>query len=168
MCTVTVHPSLVESILEKGLSNTTSFLGPSACQLQAAEHVFPTVHNFTYASMHLCPLFHLHMQPHVGPLFPSLEFSIPLTVVPNHKLAFPPIYYKYCSVSPSFCPPISSLGIKKYCLALVISLIGYYISHPSYLVCTSNQSGLTPSPESEPLHHPLSAPVTSLGFHHPL
>jgi len=121
-----------------------------------------------FCSMHLCPLFHLHMQPHVGPLFPSLEFSIPLTVLPNHKLAFPPIYYKYCSVSPSFCPPISSLGIKKYCLALVISLIGYYISHPSYLVCTSNQSGLTPSPESEPLHHPLSAPVTSLGFHHPL
>ena len=43
MCTVTVHPSLVESILEKGLSNTTSFLGLSACQLQAVEHGFPTV-----------------------------------------------------------------------------------------------------------------------------
>jgi len=41
-----------------------------------------------FCSMHLCPLFHLHMQPHVGPLFPSLEFSFPLTVVPNHKLAF--------------------------------------------------------------------------------
>ena len=35
----------VESILEKVLSNTntTSFLGLSACQLQAVEHVFPTV-----------------------------------------------------------------------------------------------------------------------------
>ena len=45
MCTViTVHPSLVESILEKGLSNTTSFIGVSACQLQAVEHVFPTVY----------------------------------------------------------------------------------------------------------------------------
>ena len=42
-CTVTVHSSLVESILEKGLSNTTSFLGLSACQLQAVECVFPAV-----------------------------------------------------------------------------------------------------------------------------
>ena len=58
-----------------------------------------------FCSMHLCPLFHSHMQPHVGPFSPSLECSIPLTVVPNHKLAFPPIYYKYCSVSPSILSP---------------------------------------------------------------
>ena len=36
-CTVTVHQSLVESLLEKGWSNTTSFLGISACLLQAVE-----------------------------------------------------------------------------------------------------------------------------------
>jgi len=39
MCTVTVHQNLVESLLEKGWSNTTSFLGLSACQLQAVEQV---------------------------------------------------------------------------------------------------------------------------------
>ena len=39
-CTVTVHQRLVESFLEKGLSNTTSFLGLSACQLQVVEQVF--------------------------------------------------------------------------------------------------------------------------------
>ena len=50
MCTVTVHPSLVESILEKGLSNTKRLLVLSACQLQAVEHVFPTVMAFVVNS----------------------------------------------------------------------------------------------------------------------
>ena len=34
---------LAESVLEKGWSNTTSFLGLSACQLQAVEQVFLAV-----------------------------------------------------------------------------------------------------------------------------
>ncbi|KNZ52310.1 putative signal peptide protein [Puccinia sorghi] len=38
-CTVTVHQSLVESLLEHGWSNNRSFLGLSACQLQAVEQV---------------------------------------------------------------------------------------------------------------------------------
>ncbi|KNZ64191.1 hypothetical protein VP01_1056g1 [Puccinia sorghi] len=40
VCTVIVHQSLVESILEKGFRNNRSFLGVSACQLQAVEQVF--------------------------------------------------------------------------------------------------------------------------------
>ncbi|KNZ49780.1 uncharacterized protein VP01_4791g1, partial [Puccinia sorghi] len=36
VCTVTVHQSLVESLLEKGWSSNRSFLGVSAWQLQAA------------------------------------------------------------------------------------------------------------------------------------
>ncbi|KNZ59266.1 hypothetical protein VP01_1770g2 [Puccinia sorghi] len=36
VCTVTVHQSLVESLLEKGGSNNRRFLGVSACQLQEA------------------------------------------------------------------------------------------------------------------------------------
>ena len=46
MCTVTVHQSFVESVLEKGWSNTTNFLGLSACQLQAVEQVFLAVVSF--------------------------------------------------------------------------------------------------------------------------
>ncbi|KNZ50367.1 hypothetical protein VP01_4462g1 [Puccinia sorghi] len=41
--TVTVHHSLVESLLERGLSNHRSFLGVSACQLQACEGVEPPI-----------------------------------------------------------------------------------------------------------------------------
>ncbi|KNZ57568.1 hypothetical protein VP01_2125g2 [Puccinia sorghi] len=37
---ITVHQSLVESLLEKGWSNNRSFLGVSACQLQAVEQGF--------------------------------------------------------------------------------------------------------------------------------
>ncbi|KNZ62949.1 hypothetical protein VP01_1202g1 [Puccinia sorghi] len=40
LCTVTVHQSLVESLLEKGWSKNRSFLGASACKLQAFEQVF--------------------------------------------------------------------------------------------------------------------------------
>ncbi|KNZ56145.1 hypothetical protein VP01_2485g2, partial [Puccinia sorghi] len=40
VCTVTLHQSLVESILENGCSNNRSFMGLSACQLQAVEQVF--------------------------------------------------------------------------------------------------------------------------------
>ncbi|KNZ64241.1 hypothetical protein VP01_1050g5 [Puccinia sorghi] len=40
VCTVIVHQSLVELLLENGLSNKRSFLGVSACQLQAVEQVF--------------------------------------------------------------------------------------------------------------------------------
>ena len=57
-------------------------------QLYLCHHYAPSLFFLLFCSMHLCPLFHLHMQPHVGHLFPSLEFSFPLTVVPNHKLAF--------------------------------------------------------------------------------
>ncbi|KNZ45043.1 hypothetical protein VP01_853g2 [Puccinia sorghi] len=39
VCTVTVHQRLVESILENGWSNSRSFLGLFACQLQAVEQV---------------------------------------------------------------------------------------------------------------------------------
>ena len=41
---MTVHQSLFESLLEKGLSNTTSFIGLSACQLQAVEQFFFAVY----------------------------------------------------------------------------------------------------------------------------
>ena len=102
------------------------------------------------------------------PFVPLSRIFLPSYSCTQPQVGLSLFYYKYCPVPPGFCSLISSLGIKKYCLALVISLVGYYISHPSYLVCTSNQSGLTPSPESEPPHHPLYAPGISLGFHHPL
>ncbi|KNZ56329.1 hypothetical protein VP01_2432g1 [Puccinia sorghi] len=40
VCTVTVHQSLVESLLENGWSNNGSFLGVSAYQLQAVEQEY--------------------------------------------------------------------------------------------------------------------------------
>ena len=58
-----------------------------------------------------------------------------------------------------YCSPISSLGIKKYCLALVIvSLEAIIVTYFTYLVYTSNQSGFTP---------PLPSPnikISSLGI----
>ncbi|KNZ56818.1 hypothetical protein VP01_230g6 [Puccinia sorghi] len=51
VCTVTVHQSLVESSLENGLSKKRSFLGLSACQLQAVEQVsFAVLCVFCYLS----------------------------------------------------------------------------------------------------------------------
>ena len=50
----------------------------------------------------------------------------------NHLLA---LYYKYHLVFPESLSPISSLGIKKYCLALVISLFENYYSWIVYIPC---------------------------------
>ncbi|KNZ53662.1 putative signal peptide protein [Puccinia sorghi] len=49
--TVTVHQSLVESLLEHGWNNNRSFLGLSACQLQAVEQVFFAVNTASYFFM---------------------------------------------------------------------------------------------------------------------
>ncbi|KNZ57916.1 hypothetical protein VP01_203g4 [Puccinia sorghi] len=46
--TVTVHQILVESLLKNGWSNNRSFLGFSACQLQAVEQVFFEVYGATF------------------------------------------------------------------------------------------------------------------------
>ncbi|KNZ43902.1 hypothetical protein VP01_972g3 [Puccinia sorghi] len=52
VCTVTVHQSLVESILENGWSNNRSFLGHSAFQLQAVEQVFLVAVLYMYRAYH--------------------------------------------------------------------------------------------------------------------
>ena len=67
VCTVTVHPSFVESILEKVLSNTTSFLGLSACQLQEVEHVFPPVRS---SSLVICEM-------KIEPQSDTMVFGVP-------------------------------------------------------------------------------------------
>ena len=72
----------------------------------------------------------------------------------------------YTSNQSGFTPPlpspniqISSLGIKKYCLALVIlSLKAIIVTYFTYLVYTSNQSGFTP-----PLQPP-NIKISSLGI----
>ena len=79
-----------------------------------------------FCSMHLCPLFHLHMHPHVGPFSPSMECSILPTVVPNHKLAFHSFYYKYCLVFPALLFPHQLTRNLEVLLSTGHSLIGKY------------------------------------------
>ena len=94
----------------------------------------------TTVSIHmpLCPLFHILLPMHnLCPRLPSSLFFcfyaiscfilicclvkglLVSSLLHNHLLA---LYYKYHLVFPESLFPISSLGIKKYCLALVISL----------------------------------------------
>ncbi|KNZ52974.1 hypothetical protein VP01_337g1 [Puccinia sorghi] len=53
LCTVTVHQSLVESILEKGWGKNRSFLGLSSCQLQALLYQEKSCFHFILVSKYI-------------------------------------------------------------------------------------------------------------------
>ena len=109
-------------------------------------------------NMPLFPLFHTLLPMHtLSPRLPSSLFFcfyaiscfiliccpvkglLVSSLLHNHLLA---LYYKYHLVFPESLFPISSLGIKKYCLALVIvSLEAIIVTYFTYLVYTSNNNG---------------------------
>ena len=96
-------------------------------QLYLCHHYAPSLFFLLFFSMHLCPLFHLHMHPHFGPFSPSLECSIlPTVVPPNHKLAFHSFYYKYCLVFPALLFPHQLTRNQELLLSTGHSLIGKY------------------------------------------
>ena len=90
---------------------------------------------------------------------PYLECPSLFAVFPNHNFNSHPLTISTALLPLHFCSP--------FMLSTDHSLKGNYYLYPSYLVHTSIQSGFTPSPDSDALHHPLSAPATSLGLQHP-
>ena len=104
-------------------------------QLYLCHHYASSLFFLLFCSMHLCPLFHLHMHPHVGPFSPSMECSILPTVVPNHKLAFHSFYYKYCLVFPALLSPHQLTRNQEVLLSTGHSFIGGYYSYIFYIPC---------------------------------